>query len=135
MNTFPSIVHLAADVVVSNLTISSTDAPEIKEENEIRVVTENRTVTFACSAEGNPLPDITWEFKPTGSMTATTWGRLKDINITKATSNNTGVYSCTATNKVGNVTRYFTLTMPGIIIIDSVQHLWKCTQWSGNNEC
>uniref|UniRef100_A0A8C6L0Q1 Ig-like domain-containing protein n=1 Tax=Nothobranchius furzeri TaxID=105023 RepID=A0A8C6L0Q1_NOTFU len=74
----------------------------------------NRDVTFDCSAEGNPDPEIKWIYKPAHNLKETTEGRQKIITVTAATSTNAGFYICVATNKVGNVTRTVTLVMRGM---------------------
>lgn len=95
-------------------------------------MTLGENVTFGCSAEGNPPPEIEWKYESAVNVGETTWGRQKNITVTGATSTNGGVYICIATNKVGSDTRSVTLSVKGIIIIDSVQHLWKCTRWGAN---
>ncbi|KAM7371803.1 hypothetical protein PAMP_009013 [Pampus punctatissimus] len=88
-------------------------APVFKDRdyNVTVIMTIGENMTFACSAEGNPSPELTWTYEPAVNVFENTWGRQKSINITKATSTNIGVYSCTATNKVGSVRRFITITM------------------------
>ncbi|KAM7387121.1 hypothetical protein PAMA_009646 [Pampus argenteus] len=88
-------------------------APVFKDSdyNMTVIIAMGENVTFACSAEGNPSPEIAWTYKPAVNVLEDTWGRQKNISITKATSTNIGVYSCTATNKVGSVRRFITTTM------------------------
>ncbi|KAF7225598.1 vascular cell adhesion protein 1 isoform X1 [Nothobranchius furzeri] len=88
-------------------------APEFKEGNISKELTPDRDVTFDCSAEGNPDPEIKWIYKPAHNLKETTEGRQKIITVTAATSTNAGFYICVATNKVGNVTRTVTLVMRG----------------------
>uniref|UniRef100_A0A8C6KY14 Ig-like domain-containing protein n=1 Tax=Nothobranchius furzeri TaxID=105023 RepID=A0A8C6KY14_NOTFU len=92
----------------------SIDAPEFKEGNISKELTPDRDVTFDCSAEGNPDPEIKWIYKPAHNLKETTEGRQKIITVTAATSTNAGFYICVATNKVGNVTRTVTLVMRGM---------------------
>lgn len=81
-------------------------------------------VSLECYAEGNPAPEIHWEYKSEVNVKETTVGRQKNISITTATSTNSGVYVCVATNEIGSVNRSVTLMMKGIII-DNVQSAYK----------
>lgn len=126
INTFLSIVHRAAHVVVSNLTLLFTDAPVFNKGNDSMEVTLGGNVTFNCSAKGNPDIKIMWKYNLATNVKVTTGGS-NIVSITEATSTNAGVYLCTASNTIGTVTR--SVTLRGIIIIiisDSIQHLWKC---------
>lgn len=82
-------------------------------------------VTFDCLAEGNPAPEIHWNYTSADNVWNTTGGRHTYIYIKEATSTNAGVYICVATNKVGKVTRFVTLTIKGIII-DCVKNNDEC---------
>ncbi|XP_034448184.1 hemicentin-1-like isoform X1 [Hippoglossus hippoglossus] len=88
-------------------------APEFREGNYSQEVTPGQNVTFACSAEGNPVPEIQWNFPAVENVRETTGGRQKNVSVTGATSTNAGVYICVATNKVGSVSRSVTLRMRG----------------------
>lgn len=71
-------------------------------------------LTLECSADGNPPPLLHWSKHPTAAnINVGTRGRQSYINITEATSSNAGVYSCTATNEVGSVTKNVTLMITG----------------------
>lgn len=72
-------------------------------------------VTFDCHAEGNPAPEIHWNYTLAGNVRETPGGRQRNVSITEATSTNAGVYACVATNKVGNVTRFVTVMIKGIV--------------------
>lgn len=98
------------------LTLFLTDAPVFRIENYTEELNPGENVTFECHAEGNPPPEVRWQYTPTVNVMETTGGRQKNISITGATSTNVGVYFCVATNKVGQVTRSVTLMMTGIII-------------------
>ncbi|XP_062264986.1 intercellular adhesion molecule 5 [Platichthys flesus] len=88
-------------------------APEFREGNYSKEVTPGHNVSFACSAEGNPIPEIQWKFSAVKNARETTGGRQKNVIVTGATSTNAGVYICVATNKVGSVSRSVTLRMRG----------------------
>ena len=73
-------------------------------------VTENQTATFYCSANGNPMPTVTWsktgETKPISS-------RHNKLEITKATYNDSGNYVCTAKNVLGEMQKQVKLFVEG----------------------
>ena len=98
---------------ISGLILFFSDAPEFKEGNYTKDVILGENVTLTCSAEGNPAPEIHWKYKDIPNVIQTTWRRQRNINITKATSTNAGVYNCTATNKVGAVTRAVRVAVKG----------------------
>lgn len=88
--------------------------PEIKEGNHSVEVTQGDNVTLECNAEGNPPPEVVWAFTPPDVTpgTNTKWSH-KTLTVTAATSTSAGVYSCTATNRVGKVTRTVSLAIKG----------------------
>ncbi|KAM8723919.1 hemicentin-2 isoform 2-T2 [Acanthopagrus schlegelii] len=88
-------------------------APVLKEISYTLDAVLGENVTFPCSAEGNPPPEIQWNYKdmPTMKLTETTGRRQRNITITGATSTNAGVYICTATNEFGTVTKAVTLVV------------------------
>ncbi|KAF3846199.1 hypothetical protein F7725_003277 [Dissostichus mawsoni] len=95
----------------STLTILSAVAPEINEGTYSKDVKLDGNVTLDCSAEGNPLPDLHWNYTTAENVRETTRGHQKSLTITGATSTNAGVYICAATNNVGKVTSTVTLKM------------------------
>ncbi|KAK1877631.1 Angiopoietin-related protein 2, partial [Dissostichus eleginoides] len=86
-------------------------APEINEGTYSKEVKLDGNVTLDCSAEGNPLPDLHWNYTTAENVRETTRGHQKSLTITGATSTNAGVYICAATNNVGKVTSTVTLKM------------------------
>ncbi|XP_039971660.1 intercellular adhesion molecule 5 [Xiphias gladius] len=86
-------------------------APEFKEGNYSKEVSQGENVTFDCSAEGNPAPVILWNYTSAVNVDETTGRRQRSVSVTGATSTNAGVYICVATNKVGSVSRSVTLMM------------------------
>lgn len=91
-----------------------TDAPEFKEGNVREVLIPGGNVTFSCSAEGNPRPEIKWSYRPADNLKETTEGHQRIVTVTGATSTNAGVYICVAMNKVGNVTKTVSLDERGM---------------------
>uniref|UniRef100_A0A4W6FWB2 Ig-like domain-containing protein n=1 Tax=Lates calcarifer TaxID=8187 RepID=A0A4W6FWB2_LATCA len=65
-------------------------------------------------AEGNPVPRVSWNYTSAPNVIKATGGSQESIVVTGATSTNAGVYICVATNKVGSVSRSFTLIMKGL---------------------
>ncbi|XP_073713998.1 hemicentin-1 [Misgurnus anguillicaudatus] len=69
-------------------------------------VEEGSSITLKCIFFGNPEPNMWWTFK---NQNITTGGRNNAINITKATSVDAGVYTCSATNQLGRKDKIFTV--------------------------
>lgn len=113
---------------IPNLTFLSTDAPEFNEKNYSKEVTPGQNVTFTCKAEGNPVPRVSWNYTSAPNVIKATGGSQESIVVTGATSTNAGVYICVATNKVGSVSRSFTLIMKGYYYWLSQKHFWTCIQ-------
>ena len=74
----------------------------------------------SCTAEGRPTPDIVWSRnnKPLTSSESMnililSIGMRSELQITSFTHTNSGEYSCTASNGVGNDTRYFEVNIIG----------------------
>ncbi|CAG5897930.1 unnamed protein product [Menidia menidia] len=88
-------------------------APEFTGGNVTKEFVQSGNVTLNCSAEGNPSPVIHWLCPTHTNVQMSTVGRYNIITVTQATSSNAGVYGCVATNKVGNVTRFFSLVEKG----------------------
>lgn len=85
-------------------------------ESYTQEVYPGENVNLDCSAEGNPPPEISWEYAPADNAMVT-GGRQKNIRIIEATSTNAGVYVCVAKSKAGRVTRSVTLLMKGVTIV------------------
>ncbi|CDQ81101.1 unnamed protein product [Oncorhynchus mykiss] len=97
----------------------SLDAPKFLLGNDT-VVSADSNVSLNCSAEGNPSPEMKWNYTAARNVKLSTEGRQRTIRITTATSTNAGIYICTATNRVGTATKTTTVTLkddPTIIII------------------
>lgn len=94
------------------LSISVLYAPRILEEPTPRELNEGGNLTLECSADGNPPPELRWIKHPhAANVVVTNRGSQSYIHITEATSSNAGLYSCTATNKVGSVSKNVTITI------------------------
>lgn len=92
------------------LTLDVVYAPEFKEGNVSKVLHPGENVTLDCGAEGNPPPEVQWNYTSAVDVKETTVWRQRRISISGATST-TGVYICVATNKVGSVTRSVTVAV------------------------
>ncbi|KAM4597932.1 hemicentin-2 [Polymixia lowei] len=87
-------------------------APVLQQINESIQLTRGMDLSLPCSAEGNPSPKAYWNYKSADNVEVTTRGSQANVSIRGATSTNTGIYNCNATNKVGSRSIYITLHMP-----------------------
>lgn len=94
-----------------------TDGPVFNRGNYALEVQPGENVSLECSAEGNPPPEVYWEYAHAGNAIATNRGRQKSITITGATSTNAGVYVCVAASEAGRGTRSVTLLMKGVTVV------------------
>ncbi|XP_036421454.1 intercellular adhesion molecule 5 [Colossoma macropomum] len=85
-----------------HLTINVLYGPEIKSGDGSVEVYVGRDVTLSCIAEGIPEPKVKWSFN---NQSKTTGGRQTTLAISGATFADGGLYTCTATNKIGSQTR------------------------------
>lgn len=67
------------------------------------IVEEQENVTFTCSADGDPMPNITWS-KENGNLpvnrSSETQGSLLLLNVSR---DDTGNYTCNVTSEVGSI--------------------------------
>ena len=90
---------------------SISDAPKFTDEYDSVEVVTGGNVSFGCSAEGNPPPEVKCKYTVAINARETTRGRQHTVSITRATSANGGIYNCVATNEVGTATWQTTLTI------------------------
>ena len=79
-------------------------------------VTENQTVAFYCSTNGNPTPTVTWSRTGDKEPIASPHNKLK---IRKATYNDSGDYVCTAKSILGEVQKQVKLFVEGKHTLES----------------
>ncbi|KAK7929617.1 hypothetical protein WMY93_006012 [Mugilogobius chulae] len=72
-------------------------------EPQIISVTRGQSVELNCSSEGNPQPVYSWSL-PSGASRG-----HSVLTISSASSEDQGLYTCTAENTLGHVTRSFSL--------------------------
>ncbi|XP_035381693.1 intercellular adhesion molecule 5 isoform X2 [Electrophorus electricus] len=77
-------------------------APQIVSRMNSVLVPIFSDVSLNCSAEGNPEPTVMWSFK---NQTIITGRRQSTLTISRATSANAGIYTCTATSLSWSQTR------------------------------
>uniref|UniRef100_A0A669D379 Ig-like domain-containing protein n=1 Tax=Oreochromis niloticus TaxID=8128 RepID=A0A669D379_ORENI len=65
-------------------------------------------ISLNCTARGNPVPSYHWQFPNFTQV----WYRSHDVNLPILTPSSKfpGVYTCTASNSQGTVTKYFIIT-------------------------
>ena len=77
--------------------------PTFQSEPMSIIVEEQKNVTFTCSADGDPMPNITWS-KENGHLplnrSVETHGSLLLLNVSREDSGN---YTCNATSEVGSI--------------------------------
>lgn len=94
------------------LSISVLYAPSFLERATPVKLNQGGNLTLQCSADGNPPPELRWSQHPqAANIHVTSRGSQGSVHITEATSSNEGLYSCTATNEVGSVSKNITLTI------------------------
>ncbi|RVE69705.1 hypothetical protein OJAV_G00080240 [Oryzias javanicus] len=97
-----------------NIKFSIHRSPEFNQGNTSEEIILGQNMTLDCSADGNPKPEIHWNYTSAENLRVTTVGRHKIImTITRATSTNAGKYICVASNKLGMKTRFVSLTEMG----------------------
>uniref|UniRef100_A0A669CAY9 Ig-like domain-containing protein n=1 Tax=Oreochromis niloticus TaxID=8128 RepID=A0A669CAY9_ORENI len=80
--------------------------PPVRSEN--LEMTVGSKISLNCTARGNPIPSYHWEFPNFTQV----WNRSHDVNhpILTPSSKFPGIYTCTASNSQGTVTKYFIIT-------------------------
>ena len=114
----------AAGVVTLPFTIEHEGPPHITQHPQSMIRTEGNTVTFDCSADADPLPNITWTFAGSAISTSgnrvvanmasfpSVVSRLTLSSITRTTDE--GQYACIASNtRAPNAIAQATLTVYG----------------------
>lgn len=85
---------------------SSSDTPTFAEPyNETLELTPNTNVTLNCKATGNPSPLYSWRFAPSTQVEMQNHDGIMSI----LTPEESGIYSCTASNELGQTTKHFTV--------------------------
>ena len=77
------------------------DPPTATENCHTIRTSEGSSVSLSCPTDGNPFPNIMW-YKG-GGLCGTMLSSGKKLNFSKAMSNNSGWYTCSANNSLGTV--------------------------------
>ena len=77
------------------------DPPTATEKCHTVRMSEGSSVSLSCPTDGNPFPNIIW-YKGSG-LCATMLSSGKKLKFSKAVSNYSGWYTCSANNSLGTV--------------------------------
>lgn len=77
---------------------SPPDHPQIFDMHCPTTIVEGSNVTLHCNVTGNPLPNIVWILRYTGSVL----GRSEKLTLTDVNRSQTGTYLCRAWNGIGS---------------------------------
>ena len=83
-------------------------------------VTQTQTATFYCSADGYPVPSVSWR-KLSGKKLIITDDIENKLEIINASYNDSGKYVCTATNILGKVEKEVKLLVEGTLRLLSLK--------------
>ncbi|XP_069051867.1 intercellular adhesion molecule 5 isoform X2 [Lepisosteus oculatus] len=97
--------------VKQNVNITVIYKPQFVQSNESLSLVAGGSVVLNCSAEGSPLPQYHWRYPKAPNVQDSSTGGWSVVNITAATPENSGQYTCTARNHLGDTARTFTLTV------------------------
>nr|XP_015204452.1 PREDICTED: intercellular adhesion molecule 5 [Lepisosteus oculatus] len=97
--------------VKRNVNITVIYKPQFVQSNESLSLVAGGSVVLNCSAEGSPLPQYHWRYPKAPNVQDSSTGGWSVVNITAATPENSGQYTCTARNHLGDTARTFTLTV------------------------
>ncbi|XP_025762104.1 immunoglobulin superfamily member 10 isoform X3 [Oreochromis niloticus] len=113
---FPGVYTCTASntqgTVTKYFTVSESPYPPafINPLNETLELSAGEKMSLNCNATGNPLPSYHWQFPQAAQETY----KNQDVNhpIVTRPFEFPGVYTCTASNTQGTVTKYFTVSKP-----------------------
>lgn len=80
------------------INFSPPDHPQIFDMHCPTTIVEGSNVTLHCNVTGNPLPNIVWIWRYTGSVL----GRSEKLTLTDVNRSQTGTYLCRAWNGIGS---------------------------------
>ncbi|XP_066264071.1 muscle M-line assembly protein unc-89-like isoform X4 [Branchiostoma lanceolatum] len=96
--------------------IDEASPPEFKSELNNIVCKEDEEVVFSCTVHGAPDPEITWykdgkSIKPSKYFQMSYDGETAELTLDGAFPEDSGVYTCTARNPAGDVSKSAKLTV------------------------
>ncbi|KAI1897143.1 hypothetical protein AGOR_G00080150 [Albula goreensis] len=94
--------------VQSEVILNVQSLPQIMSTPDVKEVTLGSTAVFPCQATGHPVPQIKWS-KLDGELTPRAVEEGNVLTIPSVTQDESGVYVCTAMNKLGMVQAFTTL--------------------------
>ena len=101
---FPSTIamfFMRNPFFTSLLSLIYLDPPTATENCRTIRMSEGSSVSLSCPTDGNPNPNIIWH--KGSELCGTMLSRGKNLKFSKAMSNNSGWYTCSANNSLGTV--------------------------------
>ncbi|KAK6468831.1 intercellular adhesion molecule 1 isoform X2 [Huso huso] len=120
MITCETELNLAATSVKKNqiTTFNVLYKPSLLSADEENVeVREGGSIVLNCSADGNPAPTYEWKYPKADNVQEITKDGVSTVNITRASSSNSGFYTCHAKNRYGDKMMNITVAVKDQVII------------------
>ncbi|KAK6468929.1 titin-like, partial [Huso huso] len=80
-------------------------------------VREGGSIVLKCSADGSPAPTYEWKYPKADNVQEITKDGVSTVNITRASSSNSGFYTCHAKNRYGDKMMNITVAVKDQVII------------------
>ncbi|XP_069994123.1 nephrin-like [Penaeus vannamei] len=140
------IAHGPSEDITALFNISVLYGPEEAVVAERVVVDEEGPATILCTAEGNPIPNVTWtreaEWDNSSRAALSTGVGEARIVVEWATQADTGLYTCVAANEISAAppaTTALVVTQPPVFVFAGEEGEWGRTRaaegTSGRVEC
>lgn len=128
LNTVERLITCTSKVLlICILFLEQTASPDMVTEPSDTELNSGDTEDFQCRADGRPLPTIIW--KKNGVILSNTtniyiteeamgdYMLISTLTLVNATLDDIGVYECTASNDIGDISGVFNLTVFGMYLL------------------